>query len=62
MPNLHETGLGRRFFESQLPKLIKELGRIADALEKQNELKEKEESDYENRSKESRTLSRTKRG
>ncbi len=58
----HETGLGRRFFESQLPKLIKELGRIADALEKQNELKEKEESDYENRSKESRTLSRTKRG
>ena len=44
---LHETGLGRRFFESQLPKLIKELGRIADALEKQNELKEKEKSDYE---------------
>lgn len=41
MPNLHETILGKRFFESQLPKLIKELGRIADALEKQNELKEK---------------------
>lgn len=50
MSNLHETGLGKRFFESQLPKLIKELGRIADALEKQNELKEKEKSDYENRS------------
>jgi len=38
----HDTVLGRRFFEGQLPKLIKELGRIADALEKQNELKEKE--------------------
>ncbi len=37
---LHETSLGRRFFESQLPKLIKELGRIADALEKQNEIKQ----------------------
>lgn len=42
MPNLHETSLGRRFFENHVPKLIKELGRIADALEKQNELKEKE--------------------
>lgn len=37
MAAFHETVLGRRFFESQLPKLIKELGRIADALEKQNE-------------------------
>lgn len=42
MPNLHETGFGRRFFENQLPNLIRELGRIADALEKQNKLKEKE--------------------
>ena len=49
MPTFHETGFGRKFFESQLPKLIKELGRIADALEKQNELKEKEQSDNENR-------------
>lgn len=47
---LHETVFGKRLFESQLPKLIKELGRIADALEKQNELKEKEQSDDENRS------------
>ena len=39
---LHDTVIGKRFFESQIPKLIKELGRIADALEKQNELKEKE--------------------
>lgn len=35
--------IGRKFFESQLPKLIKELKRIADALEKQNELKAKGE-------------------
>lgn len=33
----HETAMGKRFFDSQLPKLIKELGRIADALEKANE-------------------------
>lgn len=43
MPAFHETMLGKRFFENQLPKLIKELKRIADALEKQNELKEKGE-------------------
>ena len=34
---LHETSYGKRFFDAQLPKLINELGRIADALEKQNE-------------------------
>lgn len=47
---LHETSLGRIFFERQIPNLIKELGRIANALEKANELKEKEKSDNENRS------------
>lgn len=33
MPQFHETGYGKRFFDSQLPALIKNLGRIADALE-----------------------------
>lgn len=42
MAAFHETFCGKRFFEAQLPRLIKELGRIADALEEQNELKEKE--------------------
>lgn len=43
---LHETETGRRFFGSQLPKIIKALERIADALEEQNKMKkeEKEES------------------
>lgn len=47
MPEFHETVYGKRFFESQLPKLIKALERIADALEKQNEpiLKEENEND-----------------
>ena len=45
----HETVFAKRLFDSQIPKIIKELGRIADALEKQNELKQKE-NDYENRS------------
>ena len=34
---LHETEFGRRFFGTQLPKMIKALERIADALEKENE-------------------------
>lgn len=32
---LHETEFGRRFFGTQLPKMIKALERIADALEKE---------------------------
>lgn len=49
MAKFYETMFGKRFFDNQLPKLIKELGRIADALEKQNKIlrEEKEESDYE---------------
>ena len=49
MPAFHETMYGKRFFESQLPTLIKELKRIADALEEANKIK-KEKSDNENRS------------
>ena len=41
----HETGYGRRFFESQLPKLIKALERIADSLEKMQEPLIMEEED-----------------
>ena len=63
MPRFDETVYGKRFFDSQLPKLIKECERIANALEEQNALlKNKyealerrkkrimEESDNENRS------------
>lgn len=42
MATFHETGYGKRFFDSQLPKLIKALERIADALEKQNQTKQEE--------------------
>lgn len=31
-----ETAMGHKFFEVQLPKLIKTLGRIADAMEKEH--------------------------
>lgn len=37
-----ETIYAKKLFDIQIPKAIKELGRIADALEKANELKEKE--------------------
>ena len=43
----HETILGKRFFEHQLPNLIRQLARIADALEEANESKEKEQNDNE---------------
>ena len=39
MAAFHETVYGKRFFDSQLPELIKTLKRIADALEKQNKEK-----------------------
>ena len=37
--SFHETVMGHRFFEQQLPSLIKTLTRIAAALEEANELK-----------------------
>lgn len=39
-PQFHETGYGRTFFQSQLPNLIKAINRLAEAMEKQNELKQ----------------------
>ena len=41
-PQFHETDYGRTFFQSQLPNLIKAINRLAEAMEKQNELKEEE--------------------
>ena len=41
MMDFIRTMYGKRFFDGQLPRLIKALERIADALEKQNENKEK---------------------
>ena len=38
-PQFHETPHGRRFFDAQLPNLIKAINRLAEAVEKQNELK-----------------------
>ncbi len=35
-PQFHETGYGRTFFQSQLPRLIKAIERLADAIEKNN--------------------------
>ena len=47
MPAFHETVYGKRFFDKQLPELIKTLTRIADvleALEEVNKTYEEEES------------------
>lgn len=34
MPQFHETGYGRRFYDGQLPALIRAVERVATALEK----------------------------
>lgn len=47
MPRFHETGYGRKFFERQLPDLIRAVERVADALEKQNKLLEEKEEEEE---------------
>lgn len=39
MAEFHETGYGRRFFERDFPELVKNLERIAVALEKLNDRK-----------------------
>ena len=41
-PEFHLSPYGMRFFESQLPKLIMAINRLADAMEKENELKQEE--------------------
>jgi len=36
MPQFHETGYGRKFFEADLPRLVRALERIATQLEANN--------------------------
>lgn len=46
MAQFHETVVaGQRFLNKQISKLINELGRLANAVEKHNELIEKENKD-----------------
>ena len=47
MAAFHETRYGKRFFDSQLPKLIKALECVADVLEKQNENKNEEKKEHD---------------
>lgn len=43
MPQFHETGYGKRYYEHQLPEVIDQLKRIADALELLTKPKEAKE-------------------
>lgn len=47
-PEFYQTGYGKRFFELQLPSLIKAIDRLADAVEKQNEKEENKDAQAEN--------------
>lgn len=40
--NFHETVRGARFFDAQIPQLIKAITRLAAAVEENNELRKKE--------------------
>jgi hypothetical protein len=42
-PEFHQTGYGRRFFEAQLPDLIRGINRLAEAIEESNELEKAKE-------------------
>ena len=42
MFGFHETAYAKRLFDSQIPKVIKALERIANALEEQNKLAKEE--------------------
>lgn len=43
MIQFHETKMGQKFFMGDFPKFIKEVGRLADAIEESNRIaKEKE--------------------
>lgn len=35
-PDFHDTYMGRKFYESDIPALIKAINRLADAVEKSN--------------------------
>jgi hypothetical protein len=47
MLEFFQTIMGRKYYEHDVPEIARQLKRIADALEKQNELKEKELKDVE---------------
>lgn len=47
MIEFFQTMMGKKYYEHDIPKIAKQLQRIADALEKQNQLKEKEMSSNE---------------
>lgn len=48
-PQFHESGYGKYFFNSGLPKLINAIDRLAKAIEESNTLKKEERacSDYD---------------
>ena len=47
MPELHETIMGRKFFMSDFPSLVKNVGRVAAALEVQNKAAEEKDGPKE---------------
>ena len=44
--DFYQTVMGKRFFEGTVPEIARQLKRIADALEKQNDLKKTEKRNF----------------
>lgn len=42
MNDFHRTGMGQKFFEKTLPDLVKQIGRVADGVERVAKLLEEE--------------------
>ena len=42
-PNFYRTPMGKKYYEYDLPRLIQSQNRLAEAIEKQNKLLEKEQ-------------------
>jgi hypothetical protein len=41
IPDFHKTSMGKKFYEGDLPSLIKSINRLCEALEEQNVISEK---------------------
>ena len=43
MSDFYQTIMGQKFFNGQLPELVRSINRLADAIEESNRLRQKEE-------------------
>ena len=47
MTEFFETRMGHRFYEHTLPELVRQVSRLADALERMNDLQQQKDNDHD---------------